>query len=131
MAIVPIEADGISSDRVDFVGSHGGLENRQRGFWLRLLFARCSRPSASRSSTQVAHGHAARNQAKRPVAGVAIFPYNLDARTLRLVDADMLGIDGVARKFFFRARGFARGIFRKNADAFVAHTFVLHLSDRQ
>jgi len=95
VAIVPIEADGISSDGVHLVGSHSGLENRQWCFRFGLLFA-------GRSPFRFAFLHACGAWArgtqpcKGPVAGVAILPYNLDARTFRLVDADMLGIDGVA-----------------------------------
>ncbi len=127
MAIVPIEADGISTDRVDFVGSHRRFEDRQCCFRFGLLlswrpafrFAFFNAGGAGAGGTQPGKG---------PVAGVAIFPDNFDPSAICLVDADMLGIDGFARKFFLCAGGFAGDIVRKNADAFVAHIVVLHLN---
>ncbi len=127
VAIAPVEADRISSDGVHLVGSYRGLENRQCGFGFGLLFAR-------RSSFRFAFLHAGGAWArgtqpcKGPVAGVAILPYNLDARTFRLVNADMLGIDGFAWKLVFWTGPFARDVFRDDADAFVAHNLFLHLN---
>lgn len=125
MAIVPVETDGISSYGFYFLGAHGGLENRQCGFGLGLLFAGC--PAFGFPTFHAGRAWAGGPQPrKRPMAGVAIFPFNLDAGTLRLVDADMPGIDSVARKFSLWTGCLARDIFRNDADAFVAHTFVLH-----
>jgi hypothetical protein len=127
VAVVPSEADGISSYSLYFVGAHRGLENRERGFWFGLLLT-----GYSSFGFPFLHAGGARagcaQPCKCPMAGVAIFPFNLDPRTLRLVDADVQGIDGAARKFYVWTGCFAGEIFRNDADAFVAHTFVLHLN---
>ena len=127
MAIVPVEADGIAPDRVYVVGAYGGFEHGKRSFRLRLWLTRLA-PSG------FAFFHAGRARArctqpeKRPVAGVAILPYYFDASAFCLVDADMLRVDGFARKFLLWTCGFARYIFRNNANAFMAHTLFLHLN---
>lgn len=127
MAIVPIEADGIPAYGFYFLGAHSGLENRQCGFGLGLLFAGC--PAFGFPPFHAGRARASGTQPrKRPVARVAIFPFNLYSRTLRLVDPDMPWIDGVVRKFYFWSGCFTRDVFRNDADAFVAHTFVLHLN---
>jgi hypothetical protein len=130
MAIVPIKADGISSYGFHFVGAHGGLENWQCGFGLGLLFA--GYPTFNFAFFYAGRARASSTQpCKCEMAAVAILPFNLDAGTIRLIDADVAGINGVARKLSMWTGRFARDIFRNNPDAFVAHTLVLHLCGLQ
>jgi hypothetical protein len=127
VAIVPIEADGISPYGMNVVRSDCGFKYRKRCCRLRLLLA--WRASLGFAFFYAGCAWARGTQpGKRPAARVAIFPYDFDASSLRLVDADVLRVDGLARKFNLGTRGLARYIFRKDADAFVAHTLFLHLN---
>lgn len=127
MAIVPIEADGISPYGVYVVGPYGRFKHRERCCWLRLLLARFAPVGFAFFHAGCARARCTQ-PGKGPVAGVAILPYYFDARPLRLVDADVLRVNGFAGKFLLRARGLACDVFRNYADAFVAHTLFLHLN---
>ena len=94
VAIVPIEADRISSDRVDFVWSNRGFEDWQRCFWLRFLFPR-SLPSACVLLRRLRMG--TRPATRQMSSGwCGRLSMHVDPRAICLIDADMLRIDGFA-----------------------------------
>lgn len=127
VSIVPIEADGVASDCMYFVGTRGRLKDGKRCFRLRFRLARLA-------SIGFAFFHAFRARAgrpqpgKSPMARVAVLPDDFYASAVALVDANVLRIDGFARQLLLLPSRFAGYIFRDNTDALMAHTLVLHLN---
>lgn len=127
MAIVPIETNGISSDRVGivwpywrFVYGQSGFRFRSRLTWLAARgFAFIDTGRARASVPQ---------PLKRPVTCMSIRPLYGHAGTASFVHLNMPWPNGITLQISFFCC-LSRYIFRGDANAFVAHTTFLHRRD--
>src|SRR5665213_175117 len=127
VAIVPIEADGITPDRPHLVRTRSGLEHWQRCFRLRLRLTRFSAGGLTLFDTGGARAGIAQ-PGKSPLAGMAVFPGNFNASAFRLIYPDVLGLDGLMGQLpLLLSGGFPGDMLRHDADPLMTHNFpVVH-----